>query len=125
MKPPVEHVRISAKGKDILIRIKKRTGLVHWNELCRIAYCRSLTNPTLPVINRITSNTALDIEWRTFAGSYHDALSSLTILRAHRDGIDINNKDDLASYFRAHIERGIASLQNIRTLSDITVNLQA
>lgn len=124
MKPPVEHVRISTKGKEMLLRIKKRTGIEQWNDLCRIAYCRSLANPSFPVHNSITSNTALDIEWKTFSGSYHKELSSLTRLRARNDNIDVNNKDALASYFRAHMERGIASLQNIKNLSDIVRNIQ-
>lgn len=119
MKPPVEYLRISAKSKDILIRTKKRTGLEHWNEICRIAYCRSLANPALPVTSQGKGNNALDIEWKTFAGHYHDELSSLTITRAHKDNIDINNQDALASYFKSHLERGIASLQNIKSLSDI------
>jgi DNA sulfur modification protein DndE len=121
MRPPVENVRVSAKGKDILIRIKKRTGLEHWNEICRIAYCRSLANPTMPTMNEQSGNIALDIEWRTFAGQYHQELAAITALRANRDKVDINNKDMASNYFRAHLERGIANLQNIKNLADLAI----
>lgn len=119
MKPPVEHVRISAKNKDALLRIKKRSGLEHWNEICRIAYCRSIANPDPPVISKEMGNTAIDIEWRTFAGNYHDELISLTLIRAHKDRVEVNNGDSLASYFRAHLERGISSLQSIKSIYEL------
>lgn len=119
MKQPVDYVRISARDKDTLIRIKKRTGLEHWNELCRIAYCRSLANPSPPIVTQNTSNTALDIDWKTFAGNYHNELCSITIIRAHDDNIDIKNKEALASYFKAHLERGIASMQRLKSLADV------
>ncbi len=48
MKPPVEHVKISAKAKEILVKVKRSTGLEHWNEICRIALCKSIANPTIP-----------------------------------------------------------------------------
>jgi DNA sulfur modification protein DndE len=119
MKLPVEHVRVSARGKDILIKIKRRTGLEHWNEICRVAFCRSLANsnpPTLPC--RITDN-AIDMEWKTFAGAYSSELMSAILTKASLDGVDTNCKEALGDYFRAHLERGIASLQNLKTLGDL------
>lgn len=121
MKPPVDHVRISAKDKEILLRIKKRTGLEHWNEICRFAYCRSLANPAIPTMKLSNSNTAIDIEWKTFAGQYHKELASLTMIRASKDSIDVNNRETISLYFRAHLQRGITSMQNIRNLSELAV----
>lgn len=119
MKPPVEHVRISAKGKEILIKIKRNTGLEHWNEVCRIALCKSLSNPATPVKLEKYIDNAIDIEWKTFAGLYQNELAALIIVRAVKDGIDISKKDVLADYFRSHLERGITSLQNIKSLSNL------
>ena len=48
IKPPIEVVRVSDRGKEILIKIKKRTGLQHWNEICRVALCCSLIDPSPP-----------------------------------------------------------------------------
>jgi DNA sulfur modification protein DndE len=117
MKPPVEHVRVSAKGKDILTKIKRHTGLEHWNEICRIALCRSLSDPNPPTKLDRTRDISIDMEWKTFAGPLHEELASLTIHRARKDGIDLSCKDALSEYFRAHLERGIAHLQNSKTLS--------
>jgi DNA sulfur modification protein DndE len=118
MKPPVETVRISAKGKDVLTKIKRRLGVERWNEICRVALCRSLANPTKPPKPRNGWDSAIEIEWKTFAGEYSDVYSAMTKMRAVSDNVDVSKKDSLADYFRAHIERGIGSLQNVSTFDD-------
>lgn len=121
MRAPVDHVRISTKAKEILIRVKKRTGLEHWNEICRIAYCRSLANPTPPTFTLSNGNTAIDIEWKTFAGPFQNEITAITFIRAANDKIELNDREAVSHYFRAHLERGIASLQNIRSLSELAM----
>ena len=39
-------------------------------------------------------------------------------MRAFSDNVDVAKKDSLADYFRAHIERGIGSLQNVASFDD-------
>lgn len=119
MKPPVDHVRVSAKGKDILIKIKRNTGLEHWNEICRIAFCRSLANPTPPPKFERIGDSSIDIEWKTFAGPFQEELAALAIFRANKDGVDSSKRELMAEYFRNHIERGIASMQNTKNLNSL------
>jgi len=119
MRPPVERVRVSGRAKDILIKAKRYTGLEHWNEICRIALCRSLANPIPPSKYKIIADSSIDIDWKTFAGVYSNLFISILFLRAKKDGIDMNNKDAISDYFRNHIERGISSLQNIKTIKMI------
>jgi len=118
MKPPVETVRISSQSREILIKIKRRLGIERWNEICRVALCRSLANPTKPVKPRNGWDSAIEIEWKTFAGDQSEMFSALSILRAQNDKVDPYKKDVFADYFRAHIERGIQSLQNVATFKD-------
>lgn len=35
---PIEHIRLSQQAKEQLTRLKRWTGLKHWNELCRWAF---------------------------------------------------------------------------------------
>lgn len=119
MRPPVEHVRVSAKGKDILIKVKRYTGLEHWNEICRIALCRSLVNKTPPPAFGKLGDSVIDIEWKTFAGIYHDELAALILFRAKADKIDITQKEIMAEYFRNHLERGIISIQNVKNIMQL------
>lgn len=119
MKPPVEHVRVSAKGKEVLLKIKRNTGLEHWNDICRIALCKSLANQTPPRTSDKFGESVIDIEWKTFAGIYHNELAALSLFRAKQDCIDISKKEALSDYFRSHIERGIMSLQNVKSISSL------
>lgn len=119
MKAPVEHVRVSSKGKEILVKIKRRTGLEHWNEVCRIALCHSLSNPTQPPKLEKVFDSAIDIEWKTFAGLYQKELAAMLALRGKQHGINICDRDEIASYFRAHLERGIVCLQNCKSIDNL------
>jgi DNA sulfur modification protein DndE len=114
MKPPVETVRISSQSREILIKIKRRLGVERWNEICRVALCRSLANPTKPVKPKIGWDSAVEIEWKTFAGDQSETFSSIILIRAKKDKINWEKKEEFADYFRSHVERGIQSLQNIK-----------
>jgi DNA sulfur modification protein DndE len=118
MKAPVETVRVSSKGRDILTKMKRRLGIERWNEICRVALCRSLANPTKPSKLRSGWDSAIEIEWKTFAGESSDLFSASVRIRAIQDGIDIKKKEALADYFRSHMERGIGSLQNVSKYED-------
>lgn len=113
MKPPVETVRISSKSREILIKMKRRLGVERWNEICRVALCRSLANPTKPTKPKNGWDTAIEIEWKTFAGETSEVFSALIRMRAIQDGIDLKKKETFADYFRSHMERGVGSLQNV------------
>jgi len=119
MKSPVETVRVSARGREILIKMKRRTGLAHWNELCRVAICRSLANRAPPQSQSGGGESSVEMEWKTFAGGVGSELSALILLRAMADGIDVHSRDALANYFRSHLERGISSLQNVRSIAEM------
>jgi DNA sulfur modification protein DndE len=118
MKPPIEIVKISSKSREILIKIKRRLGVERWNEICRVALCRSLSNSTKPSRPRQGWDSSIEIEWKTFAGENSELYSALIRIRAIQDEVDIKKKEILADYFRSHMERGIASLQNITKFED-------
>lgn len=119
MKPPVEHVKISNKGRDILLKIKRRTGLEHWNEICRLALCKSLANNTPPPKVEKFGETAIDIDWKVFAGSYSDVFAALVVIKAKNDGIEISNGEEVSSYFRFHMERGIFLIKDTAELASL------
>lgn len=118
MKPPVEEVRISAHAKELLIKLKRRTGLTQWNHLCRIAYCYSIANTSPPPV-RVQEEVGIRMDWKTFAGPYSVEFACLNILRARLDGIDPEQRETVADYFRDHLERGIEVLSNVQNLKDL------
>jgi DNA sulfur modification protein DndE len=123
MKPPIDHVRVSAKGRESLIKIKRRTGLEHWNEICRVALCQSLANLNPPTTPTGMGESSIDMDWKTFAGPYSAEFTLAITLRAKADGVNLTSEDALADYVKAHLERGIASLQNVKSLMEVSAAL--
>lgn len=119
MKPPIEHIRVSAKSKEILIKLKRNTGLEHWNWICKIALCHSLKSPSRPKQRLKSEDSNIDMEWKTFSGHQSNELSSIIYIRAIRDGINIDDKFQLSEYFRDHLERGIDSIRNTKSVEQI------
>ena len=117
MKPPVENVKVSTKGREVLIQAKRHTGMKQWNELLRWAFCISLANPDPPKVVRKLDAGIEPIEWMTFAGPFSQAYSAALYHRASVDGVNRSDQEALAHYFRAHIERGVASLRSLKSLN--------
>ena len=102
----LETVRISAKAKNQLIKVKKKTGIEHWNILCRWAFCLSLADESIPSPASIPLNSNVEMTWRTFGGDHHELYLALLKHRCHTAG-----KSDLANQFKLHLHRGIGMLK--------------
>jgi DNA sulfur modification protein DndE len=109
-------VRISARGREILIKLKRYTGIGQWNTLCRLAYCYSIAIATEPTQSPEKGDVALEIEWQTFAGPIRTELAALTIARATAAAV---SEQDIAKYVRSHLERGLSAIQNVRSVAEI------
>gem|GEM_PF-6044132 len=57
------------------------------------------------------------IEWQTFAGSCGDIFTAAFRARANSDQIRLDDQEAVTSYFRAHIERGVAALRTVKSLA--------
>lgn len=118
MKPPVDEVRISARGKDILLKLKRKTGLKHWNELCRIAFCLSLKQASEPSRPK-AGEAGIRMDWKTFAGAHSDVFIALNLLRSTHDDLIDDDSYPLSEQFRAHLERGITILSEVSDLREL------
>jgi len=114
----VDAFRVSKKGRDQLITLKRRTGIDNWNVLCRWAFCLSLAEASPPRAERIPADSSVELTWRTFAGDYEAVYLALLKLRCKRDGLDLSKKT-LAQQFRLHLHRGIAYLAGDPSVSNI------
>lgn len=106
---PVEHIRLSRTARDQLITLKRRTGIDHWNVLCRWALCRSLAEDAPPPAARLPADSNVEMTWKVFAGPYGDELWALLRQRCHNDGLPLDD-DTMAAQFRLHLHRGIGYL---------------
>jgi DNA sulfur modification protein DndE len=109
-------VRISARGREILIKLKRYTGIGQWNTLCRVAYCYSLAIGTEPTQSPEKGDVALEIEWPTFANAMKTELAALTVARASAASV---SEQEIAKYVRSHLERGLSAIQNVRSVVEL------
>lgn len=106
MKPPVENVRVSRRGRDQLIKIRRVTGIENWNVICRWAFCASLREPSVPPVVDKEGEAAVELSWRTFAGEHSDVFAAAHLLRFRADKKS-GDKTDISESFRRHLYRGL------------------
>ena len=119
MKPPCDTLRLGKQSRDNLIKIKRITGIEHWNIICRWALLVSLREPTRPVAPPETAEGGVEIAWKVFAGDLSNVLNSLLRMRLHNDRNTTENEAAVA--LRAHVTRGLgylASGTDTKSISD-------
>lgn len=106
----IEMVKVSEKGKQQLITLKKRTGIENWNILCRWALCVSLAESSVPPHEDIITDSNIEMSWKTFAGEFSEIYLCLLKQRIFEDYG--NNQDDYYYFLKLHLHRGISYLVN-------------
>ena len=117
----VKQIRLSNQAKEKLSRLKGKTSIKNWNVLCRWALCFSLHEDTLPADIEISADSNVEMSWYTFAGEYNEIYEALIIEWCIEKEID-PTEDNLAKYFKLHLERGISYLTGtnfIKNLDDL------
>ena len=114
----IEHIRLSQQARDQLVRLKRNTGIQHWNVLCRWAFCLSLAEASMPSPAKIPADSSLEMTWKVFGGPHHDIYAALLKERCQKDGLGCS-EDVLATQFRLHLHRGIGYLSADRRLKSI------
>jgi DNA sulfur modification protein DndE len=114
----IEHIRLSQQAKDQLLKLKRVTGIEHWNVLCRWAFCISLAEKTKPSPSRIPTDSNVEMSWRVFGGRHADLYYALLKERCLLDGLT-TDPEVLGVQFRLHLHRGISYLFASRTIRRI------
>lgn len=114
----IEHIRLSQQAKDQLIKLKRVTGIEHWNVLCRWALCVSLAENSIPPQSKIPADSNVEMSWKVFGGRYADLYMALVKERCICDGLGAD-PDTIAQQFRLHLHRGISYLAGNRKLRKI------
>ena len=117
----IEHIRLSQKAKDQLIKLKRLTGIEHWNVLCRWALCVSLSEQSVPPQSKILADSNVEMSWKVFGGSHADLYDAILKERCFRDGLG-TDPETIAQQFRLHLHRGISYLagnKDLRRIDDL------
>lgn len=114
----IDHIRLSQHAKDQLIKLKRSTGIVHWNVLCRWAVCVSLAEKSVPPNSKIPADSNVEMNWRVFGGRHADVYLALLKQRCVRDKL-ATDPETLAHQFRLHLHRGISYLAGNKKIKNI------
>ncbi|MDP3671829.1 MAG: DNA sulfur modification protein DndE [Telluria sp.] len=107
----IDRIRLTAAAKNQLIALKRKTGIEHYNAICRHAFCLSLANPSVPPREAFNFNGGIDIDWRTFTGGHEALYLNLLLLRLHKDNLDIN-ETIFRQMLAQHLHRGLSYLSS-------------
>lgn len=113
-------LRVGEEASQRLSLLKGRTGLTP-NILCRIGFCLSLTDPSVPDLAAYGKESEREIDRHTLTGPWDSLFVAMLRERCHRDGL---GEEHLADQFRAHINRGVLLLyKRVRDLNDLALLL--
>lgn len=109
-------IRISKSATVRLSMLKGRTGLTP-NILCRIGFCLSLSDPSIPNPGEYDEN-GQEFNRYTLTGEWDRFFIALLKERLLKDGLEIEK--NLLPQFKAHLNRGtIALFDKVKDLGDL------
>ena len=88
----IKQVRLSNQAKEQLIRLKTRTGIPHWNVLCRWAFCLSLRQASPPAPLDVAADSNVEMTWQVFGGDAHEIYLAVLKERCERDGLGTSER---------------------------------
>ncbi|MFE6481501.1 DNA sulfur modification protein DndE [Streptomyces sp. NPDC057757] len=117
----LETIRLSQQAKEQLSRLKRTTGIKNWNILCRWALAMSLQDPSTPLVKDVPTDSNVEMDWKTFAGSQGDIYLALLKHRCVQDRTEPT--DEAVSHtLRVHLQRGVGYLagrKDLRSIQDL------
>lgn len=99
----IDRIRLTAAAKIQLSTLKRKTGIEHYNSICRHALCMSLANTTLPPKEEFNFNGGVEIDWRVFTGGNESLYLNLLFVRYGKLSVE-----ELKDVLCAHLHRGLS-----------------
>ena len=116
----LNRLRLCAEVSNRLSILKGRTGITP-NVLCRIGFCLSLNDPSIPDPSDYPSDTEKEIDRHTLTGPWDQLFVALTKERCYQDSLPLTD-EGLAAQFRAHVNRGVLLLyKRVRSVNDLAL----
>ena len=114
----LKRVRFCKEADSWLRTLKSRTGITP-NLLCRLGYCLSLEEMSLPEPAKYPEDSAREINRYTLLGEY-DALYEALLRQRLADAGITPTSETFDEQFHAHMNRGVMLLAaRMKTLADL------
>lgn len=110
-------LRVCQEVDQRLMHLKARTGLTP-NLLCRLGFCLSLNDPTVPDASAYPPDSDRELNRYTLTGEWDSLFVALLRERCAHDGM--SDEHALEEQFRAHVNRGVLLLYGrVKHLGDL------
>jgi DNA sulfur modification protein DndE len=119
----VDRIRLTAAAKHQLIALKRKTGIEHYNVLCRHAFCLSIANPSVPPFENFNFSGGIDIDWRVFTGGHEALYLNVLLLRMHHDSQPVDEAM-VRQMLAQHLHRGLSYMSS-RKEDDLLIALSS
>jgi len=106
---PIEVVRLSQSDKDLLTKIKRKTGVDSWNVLCRWALTVALAQPNAIYVKSPEKRDSVEIKWDTFTGK-NSSLYQGILLVQYSEYNQRSSELSLNDFFHSVLSKGISIL---------------
>lgn len=111
----LSRLRVCQEVDQRLISLKARTGLTP-NLLCRVGFCLSLNDPSVPDAAAYPPDSDRELNRYTLTGEWDAYFVALLRERCAEDNLAATDWED---QFRAHVNRGVLLLYNrVKHLGD-------
>lgn len=108
----IDSIRLTHTEKELLIRVKRKTGIDSWNVLCRWALLIGLSQKEYSYRNNPEKRDAVEIKWDTFAGRNKDFYHAVIHVAFNKKAI---HNESLMDFIYNQIESGIRILSTQST----------
>ena len=115
----LKRVKFCKEADSWLRTLKSRTGITP-NLLCRLGFCLSLEEISLPDPAKYPEDSAREINRYTLVGEFDALYEALLRQRLADAGLAASTSDTLDEQFHAHMNRGVMLLAaRMKTLTDL------
>lgn len=112
MKPPIQTIVTTPRGRDQLINLKRQMGVAQWNIIMRWAICASLREetPPPPAEREGSDGDRVTVDWEIFAGEINKEITAAFWIR-HATESTYGTSQAAAESFKRHLQRGLNILE--------------
>ena len=115
----IDRVKLTAAAKQQLINLKRRTGIEHYNTICRHALVVSLNNSANAPTENLQFVNGIEIDWAVFCGGHGNTYLNLLIARAAQEGEE-PSESNIRQLLSSHLHRGLSYLSS-RNENEISI----
>lgn len=105
----IDTIRLTEQTKRDFLKLKRRTGISHWNVLSRWAFCLAANSVIHSPTDKAPKMSNVELTWKTFTGAQQYEYRALLGF-CYDTQVKIQNETTQTDFLQSKIEIGAAIL---------------